>query len=124
MGLLPGASPVSWFPHSATLGVSAQSSGDPLAFAPRSTSAVGSAGVEVTDLRTPGAGRARVLASRLSAFELAGRQGCPPHFRRVVLHEIAHHFGISDERLVELNRYRGANARDVLGPVATRSREV
>jgi predicted Zn-dependent protease with MMP-like domain len=25
--------------------------------------------------------------------------------RRVVLHEIAHHFGISDERLVELNRY-------------------
>jgi predicted Zn-dependent protease with MMP-like domain len=25
--------------------------------------------------------------------------------RRVVLHEIAHHFGISDERLVELGRY-------------------
>lgn len=25
--------------------------------------------------------------------------------RRVVLHEIAHHFGISDERLVELERY-------------------
>jgi predicted Zn-dependent protease with MMP-like domain len=25
--------------------------------------------------------------------------------RRVVLHEIAHHFGISDERLVEINRY-------------------
>jgi predicted Zn-dependent protease with MMP-like domain len=25
--------------------------------------------------------------------------------RRVVLHEIAHHFGISDERLVELKRY-------------------
>ena len=25
--------------------------------------------------------------------------------RRVVLHEIAHHFGISDERLVELYRY-------------------
>ena len=25
--------------------------------------------------------------------------------RRVVLHEIAHHFGISDERLVELDRY-------------------
>ena len=24
---------------------------------------------------------------------------------RVVLHEIAHHFGISDERLVELDRY-------------------
>jgi predicted Zn-dependent protease with MMP-like domain len=25
--------------------------------------------------------------------------------RRVVLHEVAHHFGISDERLVELERY-------------------
>jgi len=25
--------------------------------------------------------------------------------RRVVLHEIAHHFGISDERLVELGGY-------------------
>jgi predicted Zn-dependent protease with MMP-like domain len=25
--------------------------------------------------------------------------------RRVVLHEVAHHFGISDERLLELDRY-------------------
>jgi predicted Zn-dependent protease with MMP-like domain len=25
--------------------------------------------------------------------------------RRVVLHEVAHHFGISDERLIELDRY-------------------
>jgi predicted Zn-dependent protease with MMP-like domain len=25
--------------------------------------------------------------------------------RRIVLHEIAHHFGISDERLVEIDRY-------------------
>jgi len=25
--------------------------------------------------------------------------------RRVVLHEIAHHFGLSDERLIELDRY-------------------
>jgi predicted Zn-dependent protease with MMP-like domain len=25
--------------------------------------------------------------------------------RHVVLHEIAHHFGIGDERLIELNRY-------------------
>ena len=25
--------------------------------------------------------------------------------RRVVLHEVAHHFGISDQRLVELERY-------------------
>jgi predicted Zn-dependent protease with MMP-like domain len=27
--------------------------------------------------------------------------------RRVVLHEIAHHFGISDERLIEIDRYWG-----------------
>jgi predicted Zn-dependent protease with MMP-like domain len=25
--------------------------------------------------------------------------------RRTVFHEIAHHFGISDERLVEIDRY-------------------
>jgi len=25
--------------------------------------------------------------------------------RRVVLHEVAHHFGISDERLIEMKRY-------------------
>jgi predicted Zn-dependent protease with MMP-like domain len=25
--------------------------------------------------------------------------------RRVVWHEVAHHFGISDERLIELDRY-------------------
>jgi len=25
--------------------------------------------------------------------------------RRVVLHEVAHHFGISDERLIEIGRY-------------------
>jgi predicted Zn-dependent protease with MMP-like domain len=25
--------------------------------------------------------------------------------RHVVLHEVAHHFGISDERLVEIDRY-------------------
>lgn len=32
--------------------------------------------------------------------ELLARQ-----IKRVVLHEIAHHFGISDDRLVELDRY-------------------
>ncbi len=32
--------------------------------------------------------------------ELLSRQ-----VRHVVLHEVAHHFGISDERLVELDRY-------------------
>jgi predicted Zn-dependent protease with MMP-like domain len=25
--------------------------------------------------------------------------------RRVILHEVAHHFGISDERLIEIDRY-------------------
>ena len=30
---------------------------------------------------------------------------CSAQVRRAVLHEIAHHFGISDERLVELDRY-------------------
>jgi predicted Zn-dependent protease with MMP-like domain len=32
--------------------------------------------------------------------DLLGRE-----VRRVVLHEIAHHFGISDERLIEIDRY-------------------
>lgn len=32
--------------------------------------------------------------------ELLDRQ-----IRRVVLHEVAHHFGISDERLIEIDRY-------------------
>lgn len=33
-------------------------------------------------------------------LELLTRQ-----IRRVVLHEVAHHFGISDERLIEIDRY-------------------
>ena len=32
-------------------------------------------------------------------------EGMRREIRRVVLHEVAHHFGISDERLVELDRY-------------------
>ncbi len=32
-------------------------------------------------------------------------EGLRLQIRRVVLHEIAHHFGISDERLEELDRY-------------------
>src|SRR5438552_6356726 len=32
--------------------------------------------------------------------ELLGRE-----VRRVVLHEVAHHFGIGDERLIEIDRY-------------------
>jgi predicted Zn-dependent protease with MMP-like domain len=36
----------------------------------------------------------------------AGRpERLPQEIRRVVLHEIAHHFGISDDRLRELDRY-------------------
>jgi predicted Zn-dependent protease with MMP-like domain len=36
----------------------------------------------------------------------AGRpERLPQEIRRVVLHEIAHHFGISDERLREIDRY-------------------
>ena len=32
--------------------------------------------------------------------ELLGQQ-----IRHVVLHEVAHHFGISDQRLIEISRY-------------------
>lgn len=35
----------------------------------------------------------------------ADREGLRRQIRRVVLHEIAHHFGITDERLVEMGRY-------------------
>jgi len=35
----------------------------------------------------------------------ADRESLRRQIRRVVLHEIAHHFGISDERLEELGRY-------------------
>ena len=35
----------------------------------------------------------------------ADRERLRGQVRRVVLHEIAHHFGISDERLVEIDRY-------------------
>jgi predicted Zn-dependent protease with MMP-like domain len=35
----------------------------------------------------------------------ATRETLREQVRRVVLHEIAHHFGISDERLRELDRY-------------------
>jgi predicted Zn-dependent protease with MMP-like domain len=35
----------------------------------------------------------------------ADRESLRRQIRRVVLHEVAHHFGISDERLVEIDRY-------------------
>jgi predicted Zn-dependent protease with MMP-like domain len=35
----------------------------------------------------------------------ADRENLRRQIRRVVMHEVAHHFGISDERLEELGRY-------------------
>lgn len=53
-----------------------------------------------------------VLPDKISIFSgpitrLAGGNSDRLHreIKRVVLHEIAHHFGISDERLIELDRY-------------------
>ena len=53
-----------------------------------------------------------VLPDRISIFSgpitrLAGGDSdrLRREIRHVVLHEIAHHFGISDERLIEIDRY-------------------
>jgi predicted Zn-dependent protease with MMP-like domain len=53
-----------------------------------------------------------VLPDKITIFRGPILQICPPdesavrtQIRRTVLHEIAHHFGISDERLVELGAY-------------------
>jgi len=53
-----------------------------------------------------------VLPDKITIFRGPILQMCPPdedavrtQIRRTVLHEIAHHFGISDERLVELGAY-------------------
>jgi predicted Zn-dependent protease with MMP-like domain len=58
------------------------------------------------------AGYSGVAPDKISIFRgpLERRYGADPErlcreIRRVVLHEIAHHFGISDERLVEIDRY-------------------
>ncbi len=52
------------------------------------------------------------LPDKISIFAgpITRRTGGDPdrlrrEIRHVVLHEIAHHFGISDERLIELDRY-------------------
>jgi predicted Zn-dependent protease with MMP-like domain len=57
-------------------------------------------------------GYAAVLPDKISIFRgpLERRYAADPvalckQIKRVVLHEIAHHFGISDERLQELDRY-------------------
>jgi predicted Zn-dependent protease with MMP-like domain len=59
-----------------------------------------------------GSGYAGVPPDKISIYQgpLERLYGTDPErlraeIRRVVLHEIAHHFGISDERLRELDRY-------------------
>jgi predicted Zn-dependent protease with MMP-like domain len=59
-----------------------------------------------------GSGYAGVLPDKITIYQGplerlygADRDGLRRQIRRVVLHEVAHHFGISDERLVELGRY-------------------
>jgi predicted Zn-dependent protease with MMP-like domain len=49
----------------------------------------------------------KITIYRLPLERLYGRDPelLQAQIRRVVLHEIAHHFGISDERLHELDRY-------------------
>jgi predicted Zn-dependent protease with MMP-like domain len=53
-----------------------------------------------------------VLPDKISIYRgpLVRRYGADPvvlraQIRHVVLHEVAHHFGISDERLIEIGRY-------------------
>jgi predicted Zn-dependent protease with MMP-like domain len=63
-------------------------------------------------LTSRGSGYAGVPPDKISIYPgpLERLYGADPErlraeIRRVVLHEIAHHFGISDERLRELDRY-------------------
>src|SRR6185503_12363567 len=57
-------------------------------------------------------GYSGALPDKISIFRgpLERIYGCDPdrlrrETRHVVLHELAHHFGISDQRLIELDRY-------------------
>jgi predicted Zn-dependent protease with MMP-like domain len=59
-----------------------------------------------------GIGYNGVLPDKISIYRgpLERHYGYDPRLlesqvRRVVLHEVAHHFGISDERLIEIDRY-------------------
>ena len=63
-------------------------------------------------LTTRGSGYAGALPDKITIYRgpLERLYGHDPEalrrqVRRVVLHEIAHHFGISDERLIEIDRY-------------------
>ena len=67
---------------------------------------------EGVPLTRRGSGYAAVPPDKITIFRrpLERLYGTNParlqrEIRRVVLHEVAHHFGISDERLVELDRY-------------------
>jgi len=62
-----------------------------------------------------------VLVDKITIFRGPLERGCGADFerlrrqiRRVVLHVIAHHFGISDGRLVELDRYGGSPRQPLL----------
>ena len=46
-----------------------------------------------------------IYRSQLEKFYGTDRDVLEPQVRRLVWHELAHHFGISDERLIELDRY-------------------
>jgi len=66
-------------------------------------------GIPLTQRRSSYGG---VLPDKITIYRgplerIYGRDGARLHaeIRRVVLHEVAHHFGISDERLVEIDRY-------------------
>lgn len=59
-----------------------------------------------------GIGYAGVLPDKITIYRgpltrLYGKDARVLHerVRHVVLHEVAHHFGISDERLIEMDRY-------------------
>ena len=59
-----------------------------------------------------GSGYTGVLPDKITIYRRplerlygADRDSLRRQIRRVVLHEVAHHFGISDERLVEIDRY-------------------
>jgi predicted Zn-dependent protease with MMP-like domain len=51
--------------------------------------------------------RTKITIYRGPLVRLYGQdtEGLRREVRRVVLHEVAHHFGISDERLIEIDRY-------------------
>jgi predicted Zn-dependent protease with MMP-like domain len=47
----------------------------------------------------------RIFAGPITRLAAGDPDRLRREIRHVVLHEIAHHFGISDERLIEIDRY-------------------